>query len=58
MSNNYEWEKANTTMLTVKLNNRTDADIIEFLGTVPNKQGLIKELLKQAAQQAKQKDDP
>lgn len=58
MSSSYKWDKENTTKITFKFNNNTDADILEFLNNAPNKQGLIKELLRQAAQQAKQKDDP
>lgn len=41
-----DWMKANTVMLTVKLNKRTDADVIEWLAQQPNKQGAIKELIR------------
>lgn len=42
-----EWNKANTTAVKLKLNNRTDADIIQHLDTVDNKQGYIKQLIRQ-----------
>lgn len=58
MSSSYKWDKENTTRITVKLYPDKDADVIELLNSVPSKQGLIKDLLRQAAQQAKQKDDP
>lgn len=41
-----EWMKANTTVITMKLNHRTDADIIEQLTTVDNKNGYIKQLIR------------
>lgn len=40
------YDKANTSRVYIKLNNQTDADILAFLGTVDNKQGLIKQLLR------------
>ena len=40
------YNKETTTALSIKLNNRTDADILEYLTSVPNKQGLIKNLLR------------
>lgn len=44
--NHARFDKANTTMVTFKLNNNTDKDIISFLQTVSNKQGLIKQLIR------------
>ena len=41
-----EYDKANTKGLYIKLNKKTDADIIEALAEVNNKQGLIKALLR------------
>ena len=41
-----DWMKANTTVITMKLNHRTDADIIEQLTTVDNKNGYIKQLIR------------
>ncbi len=39
--------KQNIQQFTVKLNVKTDMDIIRFLWSVPNKQGLIKQLLRE-----------
>lgn len=36
----------NTTQVKLKLNNKTDADILAYLSAVTNKQGLIKQLLR------------
>ena len=44
---NAKYDASNTTQLRLKLNKSTDADIIEYLGSCPNKQGLIKDLLRQ-----------
>jgi hypothetical protein len=41
-----EWMKANTTVITMKLNHRTDADIIAQLTNVDNKNGYIKQLIR------------
>ena len=41
-----EYDKANTKGLYIKLNKKTDADIIEALSECDNKQGLIKTLLR------------
>ena len=40
------WDAENTVQIKLKLNRRTDADIIALLDTVDNKQGLIKNLLR------------
>ena len=41
-----DWMRANTTVITIKINHRTDADIIEQLTTVDNKNGYIKQLIR------------
>lgn len=41
-----QYDKANTVGLYIKLNKKTDADIIEALNECENKQGLIKRLLR------------
>lgn len=41
-----EWTRANTTMVTLKLNNRTDADIIEWLQQAESKQRAIKDAIR------------
>ena len=43
-----KYDKANTTGFYVKFNNKTDKDILEYLSSVPNKQGFIKDLIRQA----------
>ena len=40
------WDKEHTVTVTMKLNKRQDADIIEKLNSVDSKQGYIKELIK------------
>lgn len=40
------WDRNNTTQYKVKLQNRTDYDIIELLKTLDNKQGYIKQLIR------------
>ena len=51
MADNYKYTKKydenNTTRVQLKLNNKTDADIIEYLNSVDNKQGTIKRLLRE-----------
>lgn len=41
-----KYDKANTTRYQLKLNNQTDADIIQKLSTVKSKQGYIKECIR------------
>lgn len=41
------WDKENTVVITMKLNKNTDADIIEKLESVDNKQGYIKRLIRE-----------
>ena len=43
-----KYDAGNTTRLYIKLNNGTDADILERLEQEPNKQGWIKELIRKA----------
>ena len=43
---NKAYDKANTKGLYIKLNIKTDADIIGLLSDVKNKQGYIKELIR------------
>ena len=39
-------DAANTVQVTLKLNKRTDADVLERLANVPSKQGYIKSLIR------------
>lgn len=42
------WDKENTRTVTIKLNKRTDADLLSFLeGSGASKQGLIKTALRE-----------
>ena len=42
-----KYDDTHTMQLKLKLNLNTDADIIEYLKNHPNKQGLIKQLLRE-----------
>lgn len=42
-----EYDKKNTVMVSVKLNTKTDADIIHVLDGLDSKQGYIKDLILQ-----------
>lgn len=41
-----EWDSAHTTSIHLKLNNKTDIDILAKLNTVESKQGYIKQLIR------------
>ena len=41
------YDRENTTRINLKLNNRTDADIIEKLRSVESIQGYIKQLIRE-----------
>ena len=43
---NMKYEKNNIRRVLIKLNINTDADILEKLGSVMNKQGYIKQLIR------------
>lgn len=51
------WKAENTTRIAVALNNRTDADIIHYLETVPSKQGAIKQALRELIERVTSADD-
>ena len=46
------WDAEHTTTITLKLNKRTDADILAKLASVPNRQWYIKELIKKDIESA------
>lgn len=46
-----EYDSEHTTQVKIKLNNKTDADILAYLSTLPNKQGAIKTLVRQQMEQ-------
>lgn len=41
-----KYDAENTLQVHLKLNRRTDSDVLEKLDSVPNKQGYIKELIR------------
>lgn len=43
---NEKYDKAHTTGVYLKLNKETDKDILEYLASVPNRQGYIKQLIR------------
>lgn len=47
------YDAQNTRVYTFKLNNKTDADLIEYLDGVPNKQGAIKAALREHIERRK-----
>lgn len=50
---NDKYDKANTKQIKLKLNIRTDEDIIERLDRVDNKQGYIKGLIRKDIKEGK-----
>ena len=42
----YRYDKEHTITITLKLNRKTDADIIDWLSRKKNKQGAIKDLIR------------
>lgn len=43
---NIEYNSKHTVRLPINLNTTTDRDILDFLTTIPNKQGYIKDLVR------------
>lgn len=41
-----DWDKENTVMVTMKLNKKKDADILEVLAKAKSRQGYIKEAIR------------
>lgn len=65
MRNQAKYNKAKTTLITVRLNHGTDEDLLAYLSAVPNKQGLIKSLLRKSMEESgpnefivQKEDDP
>lgn len=48
-----EWDAQNTVQVKLKLNKRTDLDIIEWISAQSNKQGKIKELIRKEIGESK-----
>ena len=53
----YNYEKNNCTRVSIKLGNKTDADIIERLNNQENKQGYVKELIRRDIERDKRVDE-
>lgn len=51
------WKASNTTRVVINLNHRTDADLLHYLETVPNRQGLLKQLLRKHIASVTSSDD-
>ena len=49
---NEKYDKVHTTGVYLKLNNETDKDILEYLASVPNRQGYIKQLIRKDMEQS------
>lgn len=46
-----KYDREHTVQIKLKLNKKTDADILEALESVPNKQGYIKSLIRKDIEQ-------
>lgn len=53
-----KYDKVNTRSVFLKLNVKTDSDILEYLDSVDNKQGLIKALIRQHMNGGDQPETP
>ena len=53
----YAFDKENTVKLTIKINKRTDADIIQHLQEIVNKQGYLKQLIRADIAREAQQDE-
>ena len=49
---NAKWQKKNTKLQTIRLNIFADKDIIEYLKTIDNKQGYLKDLIRKEMEKA------
>ena len=49
---NAKYDKVNTTGIYLKFNNNTDNDILDHLQNISNKQGYIKELIRENIKKA------
>lgn len=50
-----KYQKANVKAMTLKLNKKTDADILEFLETQDSKMGIIKQCIREHMKREKRK---
>ena len=49
--NSIKYDKENTKRVFIKLNKNTDKDILDYLDSIPNKQGYIKSLIRKDMKQ-------
>ena len=47
------YDKEHTTQFKMKLNTKTDADILDWLDKQPNKQGKVKQLIREEIERTK-----
>ena len=52
-----KYQKENVTRVVLKLNKKTDADILEWLEGLDNKQGSIKEIIREHLEYSQKVDD-
>ena len=52
-----KYDQHNTTQVKLKLNKKTDSDLLEWLEGLDNKQGTIKEILRRHVQAEKKFDE-
>ena len=55
--NSNRYNKLNTTTLCIRLNRKTDTDIIERLKAVQSKQGYVKRLIRQDIREEQEYDE-
>jgi hypothetical protein len=53
-----KYDAENTRQVHLKLNRRTDVDVLEKLDSVPSKQGYIKELIRADIARGKERKEP
>ena len=51
------WDKANTKQYKLKLTIKYDGDIIQYLDSLPNKQGKLKKLIREAIKKEQSTED-
>lgn len=51
----YRWQQEHTTILNIRLNHNTDADILEALKAMPSKSGFVREAIREKLERDRQK---
>lgn len=52
---NAKWDRENRRNIVLRLSKTTDAEILAYLDSLPNKQGYIKSLIKQDMERSNEK---